>query len=94
MKNKGAIEKDLLEALKKAGSDQALLKDFLEDLLTPAEYKAILTRWQVVIRLMKGEPQRSIAKDLKIGIATVTRGSREISDTKGGFARVLKKLGK
>jgi len=50
------------------------------------------TRWQIVKRLAKGEPQRTISRDLKIGIATVTRGSRALSDKKGGFALMLKKL--
>ncbi len=85
-------EQELVEVLKKAAGNSKLLHDFLLDLLTPAEYEEIVTRWQIVKRLAKGEPQRTIARDLKIGIATVTRGSRELIDPNGGFHQMVKKL--
>jgi len=62
---------------------------FLEDLLTPGEYGEIARRWQLVKQLDKGIPQRQIAEDLGVGIATVTRGSRELRDPNGGFRKVL-----
>ncbi len=69
--------------------DPRLMQAFLTDILTPDEKEEIERRWQIVQRLAAGEPQRSIAKDLGIGIATVTRGARELYDKKGGFWRVL-----
>ena len=83
---------ELLEVLKAAAKDKASLGEFLNDLLTPQEYEEIQTRWQIVKRLAKGEPQRTIARDLKIGIATVTRGSRALTDKNGGCAKMAKKL--
>lgn len=85
-------EAELITAFEKAGKNKILLREFLLDILTPAEYKEMMIRWQIVKRLAKGEPQRTIAKELKIGIATVTRGSRELTDKNGGFAQVLKKM--
>lgn len=85
-------EKELLAVFKKASTNPELLREFLIDILTPSEYKEVVTRWQIVKRLDSGEAQRAIAKDLKIGIATVTRGSRELSNPNGGFARLVKKF--
>lgn len=85
-------EEELIAVFEKASGNKALLKEFLLDILTPAEFKEMSVRWQIVKRLAKGEPQRTIAKDLKIGIATVTRGSRELGDSKGGFAQLIKKM--
>ena len=83
---------ELFEIMRKIASDKALLKEFFVDILTPAEYKEIGVRWQIVKRLAKGEPQRKIAEDLGVSIATVTRGSRELLDKQGGFQRVLDKM--
>lgn len=85
-------QEELVDVLKKASQNTKLLEDFLADILTPAEYGEIVARWQIVKRLAKGEPQRTIARDLKIGVATVTRGSRELADSNGGFAQMVKKL--
>ncbi|MDP2641403.1 MAG: Trp family transcriptional regulator [Candidatus Yanofskybacteria bacterium] len=74
--------------------DKKLLQAFFQDILTPAEYREIGTRWQIVKQLARGESQRKIAKDLGISIATITRGSRELLDKEGGFQRVLQKLSK
>ncbi|MBI4653087.1 helix-turn-helix domain-containing protein [Candidatus Kuenenbacteria bacterium] len=67
-----------------------LMGEFLEDILTPKEFEEIVTRWQIIKQLSKGVPQREIAKNLGTSIATITRGSRELRDKKGGFWKVLK----
>jgi TrpR family transcriptional regulator, trp operon repressor len=86
---------ELISVLAKIGaSDKKLLKAFLVDLLTPAEYREIGLRWQIVQMLHKGMPQRQIAEKLGISVATVGRGSRELLDPKGGFTKVLLKLKK
>lgn len=54
------------------------MKNFLLGILTPKELEEIPTRLQIVKRLKRGIPQHKIAEDLGVGIATVTRGSREI----------------
>ena len=86
------FETELLEALLVAATDRQLLADFLTDLLTPQEHDAVLRRWQVVRLLSQGLPQHRIAAALGVGVATVTRGSRELRNSQGGFARVHKRL--
>jgi Trp operon repressor len=71
--------------------DSKLMDKFLEDILTPAEYEEVVTRWQIIKLLTQGMPQREIAAYLKVSIAKITRGSRELRDKNGGFWRVLKK---
>lgn len=83
---------ELHTIMAKASHSPMLLDGFLRDLLTPQEYEEIAVRWQIVRLLAEGVPQRTIAKNLKIGIATVTRGSRELSNPKGGFRKLLKKI--
>ena len=69
--------------------DPKLLEAFLVDILTPVEMGEVAKRWQIVLKLERGESQRQIAKDLGVGIATVTRGSKELANKKGGFRQVL-----
>lgn len=59
------------------------LKSFLKALLTPKELEEIPTRLEIVKMIKKGIPQREIAQKLGVGVATVTRGSKEI--IKGNF---------
>lgn len=68
-----------------ACSNRSQLEDFLTGILTPGELEQIAKRLQIVKRLKKGEPQRNIADDLEVGIATVTRGSRELADGRFGY---------
>jgi len=67
-----------------------MLESFLVDILTPAEYDEIARRRQIVKQLAKETPQRKIAKDLRVGVATITRGARELLDPDGGFIQALK----
>jgi len=55
-------------------------EDFLVGILTPAEMYQVIKRLQIVKKLKNGEPQRQIAADLDVGIATVTRGAREVKN--------------
>lgn len=64
------------------------LKNFLEGILTPQEIDEISMRLQIVRMLKDGIPQHEIAERLKIGIATVTRGSKELQ--RGNFRYVTK----
>jgi TrpR family trp operon transcriptional repressor len=58
------------------------LQTFFRGLFTPKELEKISVRLQIVKLLKQGLPQRAIAKKLKVGIATVTRGSREINNNR------------
>lgn len=54
------------------------LEQALLDLLTPSELAEISKRLQIFKLLGAGVPQRQIAEQLGVGIATVTRGSRAL----------------
>ncbi|MBI2442753.1 MAG: transcriptional regulator [Candidatus Levybacteria bacterium] len=77
--------KELMKAFHEMDTDEKM-KNFLEGILTPKELEEIPTRLQIVKMLKEGTPQHEIAGKLKIGIATVTRGSKEIQ--KGNFKYV------
>lgn len=62
------------------------MKDFLVGILAPKELKEIPMRLRIVKMLKKGISQHEIAEKLGIGVATVTRGSKEIQ--KGRFKAV------
>lgn len=56
-----------------------LLEDLMLGLTTPYERKVLERRIEIIKRLIDGETQHEIAQDLRIGVSTVTRGSRELS---------------
>ena len=69
--------KELIEAFLQMKSE-GQLTDFLYGILTPKEIEELSTRLQIVKQLRKGMRQQTIAKKLGVGVATVTRGSREL----------------
>jgi len=77
--------KELIEALSQMNSKEKM-ENFLEGILTPKELEEIPMRLQIIKMLREGTPQHKIAEKLGIGIATVTRGSKEIQ--KGNFKYV------
>jgi TrpR family transcriptional regulator, trp operon repressor len=60
--------------------------DFLRGILTPKELLELPNRLQIVKMLKRGVSHHDIAGKLHVGVATVTRGSREIQ--KGRFQNV------
>lgn len=54
------------------------MENFLLGIFTPKELEEMPIRLQIVKMLKKGLPQHKIAEKLGIGVATVTRGSKEI----------------
>jgi TrpR family trp operon transcriptional repressor len=68
--------------------DKELLADFLIGVTTAKERRELAQRVEIVKKLLQGEPQQKIASDLGVGIGTVTRGSKELSD---GRFKVLRK---
>lgn len=77
MSTKNSHHNQLLDHLLAPDSRQAL-DEALRDLLTPAEYTEIIKRLQILRMLEEGVPQRKIAEQLGVGIATVTRGARAL----------------
>lgn len=62
------------------------INDFLNGILTPKELAEIPNRLLIVKMLKQGIPQQEIAKVIQVGVATVTRGAREIQ--RGRFKNV------
>ncbi len=63
--------------------DRAELESFLLAILTPKELEELPKRLEIVKMLKQGIPHHRIAQELGVGVATVTRGSKEIKS--GGF---------
>ena len=76
---------ELVEAFLKNKSASEMF-DFLKGILTPKEFDEMVTRLQIVKLLKKGLPHQEIARRLGVGVATVTRGSRELRI--GRFSKV------
>ena len=73
---------DLVTTLTKITSEEEM-RDLLEGILTPKELVEIPTRLEIVRLLKQGVSQHKIAQKLDVGVATVTRGSKEVQ--KGHF---------
>lgn len=67
--------------------DKELLKDFLVGVTTAKERKELTQRVEIIKRLVRGDPQAMIANDLGVGVATITRGSKELAN---GYFKILK----
>ena len=92
--NSEQYKREVIEVIYKIAKDKELLRDFMKEILTPREFDNIGVRWQIVERIAKGEHHQDIAEDLHLGVATVTRGSREMRKKEGGFRRALKVIHK
>lgn len=77
--------KDLIELFLSVKNREEM-EDLLLGIFTPKELEEIPTRLQIVRMLKKGISQHEIAEKLGVGIATVTRGSKELQ--KGRFKKV------
>jgi len=75
----------LVQEFLKANSKEKL-ENLLKGLLTPSEIQELAERFRIVRLLKKGVAQHEIAKRLNIGVATVTRGSKELKQ--GNFKYV------
>jgi TrpR family trp operon transcriptional repressor len=71
---------DLTEVAKYLLAQKQLpaMTEALEALLTPYEQEEVIHRLQIFTLLTKGLSQREISKQLGVGIATVTRGSKAL----------------
>ncbi len=64
--------------------DDEDLKDFLFGIFTEKELNELSHRLEIVKAIQEGFSHHDIAKKLGVGVATVTRGSKEIQ--KGRFS--------
>ncbi|HHX98841.1 MAG TPA: Trp family transcriptional regulator [Kiritimatiellia bacterium] len=68
-------ETHLLRALCTIRSPEEMRR-VLAEILTPAEYRALLKRWAILRLLRDGIPQREIAQYIGGSLCNVTRGAR------------------
>lgn len=68
---------ELVEAFL-ANRSKTEMMDFLKGILTPKELDELTKRLQIIKLIKKGLPHQEIARRLEVGVATVTRGSREL----------------
>ena len=70
------------------------VENFMKDLCTPSEIKALNERWEVAQLLYKKDKSyRQIAFELKTSTATVTRVARFLfSESNNGYQNALKRI--
>lgn len=84
-------EEDLFEALI-ALRDTRELRQFFEDLCTPAELQALVDRWQVVEYLQKELPYRKIHDLTGVSVTTIGRVARCLVDGAGGYRTAIDRI--
>ena len=57
---------------------KAKARDFLESMFSPEEIEAFEKRVNIIRMLLNKKSHREIASTLNVGIATVSRGSKEL----------------
>lgn len=85
MINKNKQLDELMDIILKIENKKEL-REFLFGILTPKELLEIPQRLAIVKLIKKGIAHQDIARRMHVGVATVTRGSREIQ--KGRFKYV------
>ena len=68
--------------------------NFLRDICTPDEIKALKNRWEIAQLLSNGKlSQAEISEKLNTGIATVSRVARSLNDkSTGGYRQVISNI--
>lgn len=83
-----SVDQELLEvvlSIKKLDE----LKDFFDDIFTPAELDDISLRWKLLKDLHKGMTQRKIAEKYGISLCKITRGSKVLKNKNSVVLKVL-----
>jgi len=75
-----------------AADDPALIKSFLESLLTENEVADISSRWTLVRLIDRGMSQRSISRELGLSLCKITRGSKELKKEDSPFRKMIEIL--
>jgi len=85
--------RSLSEALLSLESAQEV-RQFLEDLCTPAEVEAMVDRWRVAQLVDQGYSYRDIREMTEVSVTTIGRVARFIEHGTGGYRAVLDRLEK
>jgi TrpR-related protein YerC/YecD len=68
------------------------VREFLEDLCTPAELEAMVDRWRVAQLLNRGYTYRDIRSLTEVSVTTIGRVARFIERGSGGYRTALDRL--
>ena len=85
--------RSLSEALLSLESAQEV-RQFLEDLCTPAEVEAMVDRWRVAQLVDQGYSYRDIREMTEVSVTTIGRVARFIENGTGGYRTALDRLEK
>ena len=67
------------------------IMNFMVEIFTESELETLSKRWQILQMLLQGKTQREIAKNLKVSLCKVTRGSQILKNRMSITAKYLKK---
>lgn len=82
---------DISKQLYKMKSEEEI-KNFLLEVLTNSEAETLSKRWQILNLLVMGKSQREIAKELKVSLCKVTRGSKILKTKNSVTHKILKEI--
>ena len=68
------------------------VRQFLEDLCTPAEIEAMVDRWRVAQLVDKGYSYRDIREMTEVSVTTIGRVARFMEHGAGGYRTALDRL--
>lgn len=60
--------------------DVQIMKQFFDEIFTPAERRDFALRWELMKMLRQGIPQRQIASRLGISLCKITRGAKIVKN--------------
>ena len=80
--------KDMIEVFASVETKEDMEKLFA-DLFSDAEINDFILRWQLMDDLYRGKSQRNIAKERRISLCRITRGSRMLKKKDGFMHRLL-----
>ena len=83
--------RSLSEALLSLESTREV-RQFLEDLCTPAEVEAMVDRWRVAQLVDQGYSYRDIREMTEVSVTTIGRVARFIEHGTGGYRTALDRL--
>jgi TrpR-related protein YerC/YecD len=83
--------RSLSEALLSLESAQEV-RQFLEDLCTPAEIESMVDRWRVAQLVDQGYSYRDIREMTEVSVTTIGRVARFIEHGTGGYRTALDRL--
>lgn len=81
-----------LAVLLRVARDLGQVDALLEGLLTPGEIEEVMFRWRLMVRLVNGETQRDISRELGVSLGKISRGSRLLKYGLPTFRELIERL--